>query len=31
MYESSVAKSVKVFQMKREYGWTEEDFDMTTR
>ncbi|XP_053377016.1 peroxisomal acyl-coenzyme A oxidase 1-like [Mercenaria mercenaria] len=31
MYESSVAKSVKVFQMKREQNWSEEDFEMTAR
>lgn len=31
MYESSVEKSVKVFQFKREQNWSEEDFEMATR
>lgn len=31
MYENSVAKSVKVFQLKKEQGWSEEEFDLATR
>ncbi|WAR25224.1 ACOX1-like protein [Mya arenaria] len=30
-YESSVAKSVKVFELRREYNWSEEDFDLINR
>ncbi|KAL4226800.1 Peroxisomal acyl-coenzyme A oxidase 1 [Mactra antiquata] len=31
LYEHSVAKSVKVFQLRKEYGWSEEDYDLATR
>lgn len=31
MYEASVEKSVKVFQLRREQNWSEEDFEMATR
>ena len=31
IYEESLAKSVKIFQLKRDNNWTDEDFQMVCR
>lgn len=31
LYEKSVAKSVKVFQLRRELNWSDEDFELAVR